>query len=300
MFNPVSFQRVLPVWRAEEHAAAARDMYAALERRLGCTFVHEVPVLKVFGSVEYARLWAARIAEGHAVAAWIAPQGWRAVPAEVHAPHGAGWVPAAGWVDVPRLLERWKALLEAEGRWEAGSWAHGEGVPEGFAAVVDCRGVGAREDLARLGLDLRPNHGEVLTLHGPGLPQEVCVNVVRWLLPVGDGRFRVGSTYRWDVLDGRTHPETAGVLVERVAEVVDRVRGGTLERHEAGVRPTSPDRRPWVGEVRPGVWVCNGLGTRGVLVGPWTAARLVEGLTRSGAPLPEEVDVRRFRTFKPN
>ena len=300
MYNPVSFQRVLPVWRAAEHMATARDVYRAMEQRFGTALMHSVPVLKVFGSDEYARVWAERMEQHHPVAAWIAPSAWRALPAGVRAPNGGGWVPDAGWVEVPTLLDRWVAMLQREGRWEPGTWGHRDGVPPGYAAVVDCRGVGAREDLAKMGLDLRPNHGEVLTLRGSNLPGDACVNAVSWLLPLGGERFRLGSTYRWEVCDARTHPETPTVLVERVGEVLPPLREASLEQHEAGVRPTSPDRRPWIGQVRPGIWVCNGLGTRGVLVGPWAAARLADALTGLEETLPEEVDVHRFRTFKPN
>ena len=300
MFNPVSFQRVLPVWRAAEHLAALEQVYGAFEARLGRAFVHQVPVLKVFASAEYARVWAERIEQQHAVAEWIAPMAWRDVPEGVRAQHGAGWVPGAGWVDVAQLLDDWSERVREEGRWEEGAWGHADGVPSGFAAVVDCRGVGAREDLAAYGLDLRPNHGEVLTVAGSELPQEVCVNAVSWLLPIGEGRGRLGSTYRWDVQDCRIHADTASMLVERVGDVLEATRRVLVERHVAGVRPTSPDRRPWVGEVQPGIWVCNGLGTRGVLVAPWTAERLLDAMTGQDAELPEEIDVRRFRTFKAN
>ena len=300
MFNPVSFQRVLPVWRAEEHLAGVHAVFRGLEARLGCNLLHEVPVLKVFGSADYAHLWSTRIVEAHPVAAWLASGEAFPLPPGVEAPHGAGWVRAAGWVDVARLLDAWKALLQAEGRWEEREWHADEGVPAGWDAVMDCRGVGAREDLARWGLDLRPNHGEVLTVHADGLPTDACVNAVSWVLPVGEQTWRIGSTYRWDVVDDRVHAETQGMLVERVAAALPAVRGAEVVGHAGGVRPASPDRRPWIGELAPGHWVCNGLGTRGVLVGPWTVQRLVDAWEDSEVPVPSEVDVRRFRTFSPH
>ena len=300
MFNPVSFQRVLPVWRAEDHMAAAREVYGAFERRLGCAFVHSTPVLKVFASAEYARVWAERMEQRHEVAGWIAPGTWREVPAGVQAPWGVGWVPEAGWVNVPKLVQKWEAELRATGRFKEGTWSRAAGVPKGFDSVFDCRGVGAREDLAACGLDLRPNHGEVLTLAGARWPEGACLNTVSWLLPVGAGQCRLGSTYRWDIADERIHADTVGQLVEKVAASWRGVHQAGVVRHEAGVRPTSPDRRPWIGEVGPGHWVCNGLGTRGVLVGPWTAARLLDAWQFPAFELPGEVNVRRFRTFNPN
>jgi hypothetical protein len=37
-----------------------------------------------------------------------------------------------------------------------------------------------------------------------------------------------------------------------------------------------------------------------VLVAPWTVERLLDAMTGRDAELPEEIDVRRFRTFKAN
>mgnify|MGYP001318118610 CR=1 FL=1 len=48
--------------------------------------------------------------------------------------------------------------------------------------------------------------------------------------------------------------------------------------HESGLRPTSHDRRPYVGELEnnPGIFILNGLGTRGVLVAPSMVKKLVD------------------------
>ena len=43
-------------------------------------------------------------------------------------------------------------------------WSLEVGCPEGFDAVIDCRGVGAESDLSQFGVQVRPNQGEVLTV----------------------------------------------------------------------------------------------------------------------------------------
>ena len=73
-----------------------------------------------------------------------------------------------------------------------------------------------------------------------------------------------------------------------------------LEKHEAGLRPASPDRRPmvgpWPGQPK-GVLMLNGLGTRGVLVGPSAALALVRWWMDDG-PIPEEMDLSRFKAVR--
>ena len=73
-----------------------------------------------------------------------------------------------------------------------------------------------------------------------------------------------------------------------------------LESHEAGLRPASPDRRPtvgpWPGQPE-GVLMLNGLGTRGVLVGPSMAKHLVSWWL-DGTTLPPDIQATRFKLVR--
>ncbi|MBP6403894.1 MAG: FAD-binding oxidoreductase, partial [Bacteroidia bacterium] len=66
---------------------------------------------------------------------------------------------------------------------------------------------------------------------------------------------------------------------------------------KAGVRPTVKDRRPLLGlhPQHPGVYVFNGLGTKGVSLGPFFASHFVNYL-EDETDLSEEVNVQRFWT----
>jgi glycine/D-amino acid oxidase-like deaminating enzyme len=66
----------------------------------------------------------------------------------------------------------------------------------------------------------------------------------------------------------------------------------------SGVRPASRDRRPILGITGPRQAVFNGLGSRGVLLAPWSAAHLADHLF-AGAALDPEVDLDRA-ALRPN
>ena len=78
------------------------------------------------------------------------------------------------------------------------------------------------------------------------------------------------------------------------------LRGARLEAHQAGLRPASPDRRPfvgpWPGQAR-GVLMLNGLGTRGVLVDP-AAAKCLVAWWLDGEELPDEMRATRFKSVR--
>jgi tRNA 5-methylaminomethyl-2-thiouridine biosynthesis bifunctional protein len=113
----------------------------------------------------------------------------------------------------------------------------------------------------------------------------------------GDAWF-CGSTYLRGETDGSIRREDTQANLERLAallpEVAAQVDPSTL-RSWAGLRCTSRDRRPLVGEIRPGVWASTAMGSRGltfcILAAETVAARLHD------EPLP--VDARLAKAMDP-
>jgi glycine/D-amino acid oxidase-like deaminating enzyme len=64
---------------------------------------------------------------------------------------------------------------------------------------------------------------------------------------------------------------------------------------KAGVRPTVLDRRPLMGEhpAYQGVYIFNGLGTKGYMMAPTLASELADFMLEQ-KPLDPETDIRRF------
>ena len=69
--------------------------------------------------------------------------------------------------------------------------------------------------------------------------------------------------------------------------------------HFAGVRPTVRDRRPLVGTHAEynRIHILNGLGTRGVMLGPAMAKALYDAIENQ-IPLVKEIDIQRFANKK--
>jgi glycine/D-amino acid oxidase-like deaminating enzyme len=93
-----------------------------------------------------------------------------------------------------------------------------------------------------------------------------------YILPLGNYLYTVGSTYnRVDFTDKLTE-EGQAFLKDKIDEILDveyEVVGSV-----AGVRPTVKDRKPLIGKHPENDHICvfNGLGARGVLMGPYFSA----------------------------
>ena len=105
--------------------------------------------------------------------------------------------------------------------------------------------------------------------------------------------YKVGATYNWNdktdlpTIEGKTE------LIERINEII--TCDFEIISHFAGVRPTVKDRRPFVG-THPDykvMHVLNGLGTRGVMLGP-AMAKALFNFIEFQTPLDAVIDIKRY------
>ncbi|HMX39584.1 MAG TPA: FAD-dependent oxidoreductase, partial [Saprospiraceae bacterium] len=164
-----------------------------------------------------------------------------------------------------------------------------------YDRVVFCEGYRSAHNPYFPALPWQIAKGEALILRfaDPGAARltEMLKKTVT-LVPLGDGTCWAGGSYQWHYPDLNPSAGERDYLLAHLRgmlaapfEVVGQV---------AGIRPTVRDRRPLLGESPLGrnVFLFNGLGTKGALMGPYwaehMAAHLLEGL-----PLDAEVTLSR-------
>ncbi|HKI90490.1 MAG TPA: FAD-dependent oxidoreductase, partial [Draconibacterium sp.] len=136
--------------------------------------------------------------------------------------------------------------------------------------------------------------GEVLLIHAPQLSEEFILNKKVFVLPVGNQRFKVGSTYDWSDLSEIPTEQGKQSITERLENVI--TCDYKIENHWAGVRPATLDRRPVLGvhsEFK-NLFIFNGLGTKGVMLAPYFAREMVSLITSKNYELNLEVQAERF------
>ena len=305
MYNPMSFRRIVEVWDAASHLASMKQTYTDLERMLQESLLHPLPILKRIPNAEYAEEWNRKTES----LPWIEPvqsdidilQRFPNTPPS--AGHGYGVVQGGGWLNLPHLISAWRENLISQGRFKHAHWNSADvesTLKAGWDAVIDCRGATAANDAAA-SIDIRANRGEILTLQDSPLTEnrplsaKHILNFGKWTLPICEGQWRLGASYEWNRKDLEPTEETANFLLDKLHTVAPDSTQLDIVRHDVGLRPVSRDRRPAVGPwpKKQGLFVFNGLGTRGVLIGPRWAhclCDIVEGKTQP----PDFVDPSRL------
>jgi len=302
--NPLAGKRLQPSWEVAQQLPCALETYRALEAELGGSYFTEKPILRIIKDEAQAEYFEKRrnspaaqpyIGEHHAPGL---------APGLLEDPYGSFEARGSGYLDGHGLTTDFRAELDREGLRIQESFKHEElhlkdGVAhwrdDSFRNVVFCEGWRGRDNPWFSHLPFNPAKGETLELKGnvQGLP-DCIINRSKWLLPRGDGHFWAGATYAWKPIDTVPTPEGRDQILQLLSEYLHAGEFDVVGQ-KAGVRPILRDYRPAMGRhpEHPCLAIFNGLGSKGVLAGPWLSMLLSDHLIND-SELPKEVRVARF------
>ncbi|MGB5419280.1 NAD(P)/FAD-dependent oxidoreductase, partial [Algibacter sp.] len=159
--------------------------------------------------------------------------------------------------------------------------------------IVFAEGSGISENPFFNRLPLNPAKGELLTIHAPDLKIDFVLKAGVFLIPLGDDLYIVGATYEWKDLSHSVTKKAKTELLGKLEKLINCPF--KVVNQVGGIRPTVKDRRPLVGRHHEhnNLFVLNGLGTRGVMIGPYVAKKLFDFIEHH-EPLEKEIDISRF------
>ena len=301
LYNPVILKRFSEVGHAKEHLMVMKEFFSVLEKKLNTQVDFKMPILRKFFSIEEQNNWFAASDKVN-LAPYLSNQLISKKFESIDSPFGYGEVLQTGYVDTALLLEKYKYYLITNQLFLKESFDYGliqeetNGIRyKNIQArhIIFAEGFGMHANPYFQHLPLDGTKGELLIIKAPHLDLDVILNTSLYILPLGNDLFKIGATYNWD--DKTALPTEAGKneLVQRIKEII--TCDFEIMEHHAGVRPTVKDRKPLVGtyEHHNSIHILNGLGTRGVMLGPAMAKALFENIEYQ-KPLDRFVDIKRF------
>ncbi|MCX2837256.1 FAD-binding oxidoreductase [Salinimicrobium sp. MT39] len=299
--NPVILKRFTLAWKADEQLEKAYTFYKDMEAHLKKTFLGPLEVYRRFSSIEEQNNWFAA-ADKPKIAPFLDTKLVASVNKHIPGKFSFGKVLKTSRIDPRYLLESYSEHLQEKGWLVQETFDHDalqlttSGVQYkniGAKKVIFCEGFGIQKNSYFSYLPLRGNKGEYIIIKAPGLDLEVGVKSSIFIFPAGGDHYAVGATY--SNTDKTPEPTQAAreELVEKLKdliktdfEVVDQV---------AGLRPSTIDRRPMVGQHpdHKNLYTCNGFGSRGILIAPSISEELIDFI-EEGKELDPEIDISRF------
>lgn len=301
IYNPVVLKRLNKAWKAEEQLPLVAPFYTRLEEKLNVHLHYPLTLFRRFATAAEHNSWT-RASDTEALKPYLNPHILEYSNPGLHAPFGFGEVLGTGRVDTDALLDAYTGYLGRSDRLNRVTFLPEElHVGKGFfrygkweaTRIVFTTGFGKGALPFFNHLPLQGNKGEYLEIHCPELQEQHLIKAAIFLIPLGEHRYLAGATYDWKKLD--TNPTSAAGAYLR-GKLDDLLRCPyEVVGHVAGIRPTVPDRRPLLGRHPDwaGMYLLNGLGSRGVMIAPY-AAQLLYQTIEENTPLPVEMDISRF------
>ncbi|MFE3866976.1 NAD(P)/FAD-dependent oxidoreductase [Flavobacterium sp. LS2P90] len=301
LYNPVILKRFSEVWLAQEQLLLMNEFYTVLEEKLECKVDFKKPILRKFFSVEEQNNWFAA-SDKMALAPFLSTELIYKKYQGIDSAYDYGEVLQTGYVDTALLLDKYKEYLIKEKLFQQESFDYDTLQIENDSIryknieakyIIFAEGFGMHSNPFFKNLPLDGTKGELFIIKAPGLDLDVIINTSVFILPLGNDLFKVGATYNWKDKTDLPTEEGKTELIERIKEII--TCDFEIMEHFAGVRPTVKDRRPLVGTHfnHDRVHILNGLGTRGVMLGPSMAKALFEFIEYK-MPLNKEIDINRF------
>ena len=301
LYNPVVLKRFTSVWKSEEQLEIALPLYANLERKLSIKLDYKIPVYRRFASLEEQNDWFAA-SDKPLLSKYLSTNIIRNENKAIEAPFGFGEVLETGRIDVKNMLEAYKLKLKNSKLLIESVFNYNELILESTnikyhnivaTNIVFAEGFGIKENPFFKQLPLNPAKGELITIYAPDLNIDYVLKAGIFLIPLGEDLYTVGATYQWKDLSNNVTNEAKEELLVKLKKLINT--SFKVVNQVAGVRPTVKDRRPLVGQhaTYKNMYVLNGLGTRGVMIGPYVANQLYNFI-ENGIPLENEIDIKRF------
>lgn len=283
MINPLVFRRMTKSWRLDDFLPFLFEFYRDLEQKSAARFFHELQIRRIFSSEQEREFWLKKQDKMEFSSYMHELTSEDLNYDRVPTPFGSGRVKGSCYVDTSAFLPAMRAYLSTQLNWREELFNFQELDAstyrgEQFDNIIFCEGYLGKNNPFFQDLPLNQTKGETLIIKAQSLPEDESVNRKCFVLPLGEQHFKIGSTYVWNTNDTQlteagkeTMLENLSVLTDEKVEVIAQ---------EAGVRPTTFDRRPLIGphESISNYLIFNGLGTKGYMIAPLLAKEFVDAL----------------------
>lgn len=304
IWNPVVFKRLTKSWMADEILPFMYQFYLHWQNKFGIHLINDRQILKLFTEEQEAALWKKKAASE--MADYLNPEIFREVSTGSIKISNAGYakVLKAGNLNIPNFLEATQTILSETNSLLQEEFDYALFSPEKIAyksveaaAVIFCEGYLIKHNPWFGYIPMKPAKGEVLTVQINDLKVgNDIVNKNAFLMPMEGSVFKAGATYNWSDLNDQVTTEGQSEMTKKIENLLNCQF--QVINHEAGVRPSVIDRRPVLGQhpKHKGLYIFNGMGTKGVMLAPFFANHLVEHISK-GKSLNKDVDIARFNHF---
>ena len=300
LFNPIGIKRCVRSWKSDDFLPFAIERYKYLEEKLDVAILNIKPIFRLFSNDNNRKQWQIKCSN----------EGMNDLIGEFEPSNtypylkddfgGASIFPAGNlnvvkFLDASRVFfKKHNYLIEEEFNFDLLDECTGVYNNIKSKKIIFCEGFRAIYNPHFKYLPFSLTKGELITIRIPSLEKiDKIVSKGVFLIPLGNNLYKVGATYNHNEWDNLVTKDGITYLQDKLEQIIDEEY--IITSKMAGVRPTVVDRKPLLG-IHPQyekLAIFNGLGSRGVLQGPYLSSHFCTFLTAS-QKINQLIDIQRF------
>ncbi|MBL7818507.1 MAG: FAD-binding oxidoreductase [Saprospiraceae bacterium] len=310
VINPITGMRFVKTWRIDELLPVAYSTYKEIETVLGIKLWHDRHFIRVLRHIEEENNWLLRqnYADYASFCGQIPPSVSESLEAHFKPHYAYATVNRGAQVNLPLLVSRFKTYFK-----DNACFTNGEIISDDLIVsttcvqyknieaqkIIFCEGAKGSTNPYFSYLPFNPDKGELLLVRIPNLNWTNIYKNKMAIVPLHDTEgatkdlYWVGATNTW-AFENDQPEERAKLLI--INELKSNLNTDfEVVFHQAAIRPTVKDRRPFIGlhPKHPNIAIFNGFGTKGTSLVPFWANHFTDFLLQN-TPLDKEVDICRF------
>ncbi len=303
LINPITGRAYVKSWMIEDLIAEAKLCYKYLENLLSIKLLNESVILRSLNTSEQINKWnesTGREGYDSFLDEDLQEFDYNSV---LNASNRFGVIKQAFQVDVNQLINVYKVFLRERHMLisdlfnfdllnsDDGGWTYEN---EHYSRIIFCEGFQICNNRYFKNLPMQPAKGESLEIEIKNFSTQQILRDEIFLVPLQSGRFWSGGTYLWQYED---HLPSDSWKTEWKSKLQHLIRSDfEIHQHRAGIRPCVKGRKPLIGEhkVQKGLFVFNGLGTKGTSLSPFWAKHLIEDHLINKQSINPLVNIDRF------
>jgi glycine oxidase len=308
IWNPIVFKRMTKSWLADEFINFLIPFYTNIQNQFSKKIITHRPIIKSFFEEQEKQLWLKK--SKNELSQFLDTAIYTEVPdtfKNCKLKHEFGIVKNAGNIDLVTFISESENLFKSNFINQNFNYSDLK-IESDFISyknvnyknVIFCEGYLVNTNPYFNWIPLKPAKGETLTIETTELQIENSIlNKNGFIFNMETNTFKVGATYEWEDLTETPTEKGKNELRQKLSHLISC--DYQVTKHQAGIRPSSIDRRPIIGThpKHKNLHIFNGLGTKGVMLAPYFANNFVHFYQQKQA-LINEVNVARFYNLYKN
>jgi glycine oxidase len=303
--NPLTGRKLVRTWEADRLFPYLHRFYSDAEHQLDASFFTSLDVYRPYRDEKERNLYQTIAADPDLQPYFRHDVDESSYSTVINNPFGGIQVTQAGWVDLPAFITAVRAYFIEKEQFsldqvhtkelqiQADSVTY---LGKKYRYVVFCEGPHGESNPLFQTLPYNVVKGEILTAEVANYPLTNIVNQGIFVMPLSPTRIRIGATYSWHELDWKT-TDVGRSFLETKARALLTIPFTVIDQ-QAGIRPSTNDRRPFVGwhQTYPAVGIFGGMGTKGVSLAPYLAHDFADHMLL-GKEINPAVNISRFHSL---